>query len=108
VRLLHTGLREEIYHADPFPYPILHSVSYEILIIYDISKNRFLQTQRCENLLSVELNEANGETLLRIRVWDKKSNREGFISICPDGGCRKLANEINTIIRHFSPNFKFV
>jgi hypothetical protein len=64
--------------------------------------------QRCENLLSVELNEERGQTLLRVRVWDKKSNREGFMSVCPDGGSRKLASEINTVIRHFSPNFKFV
>lgn len=40
-------------------------------------------------------------------MWDKKSNRDGYITIIPDGGCRKLASELNIIIRHFSPNITF-
>jgi hypothetical protein len=81
-------------------------VSYEYLFIYDIAKKRFLQVVKCENLLSVHLKE-EGQGSLRLKIWDKKSNREGSITLTPDGGCRKLASEINTIIRHFSPNIKF-
>lgn len=47
------------------------------------------------------------EDALRIKIWERKTNREGYITVVPDGGCRKLASEIKAVIRHFSPNFKF-
>jgi hypothetical protein len=42
-----------------------------------------------------------------LKLYDEKKKDTGSFNLRPDGGCRKLKSEINTIIRHYTPNFKF-
>lgn len=79
-------------------------VSYEYLFIYDISRHKLVQTLKCEEFLGVTLLQDGS---LKLKLFDKKTNRVGELVFKPDGGCRKLASEINVIIRHFEPSFKF-
>ena len=86
-------------------YLFNYLVSYEYLLIFDIKKKKLVQRLRCDSFISVFLVEND---YVRIKVWDKKKQKEGYIQFLPESGCKKIAYEINVIIRHFTPNFIFV
>ena len=86
----------------PRPYSILYLVCYEYLFIYDIKKRKLVQKLKCSSFLAVSV-EAND--YVRVKLYDEKNRREGHVRFLPESACRKIAYEINAIIRHWNPGF---
>ena len=74
------------------------------MFIYDLKKGKLVQILKCEEFLSVSVLEND---LIRVKLFNKKAGKEGFINFLPYSGCKKIAHEINAIIRHFTHNFIF-
>ncbi len=102
--LLRTGRKEIKNPALPHTYPNYYTVSYEYMFIYDLKNTKLVQKLKCDSFISVAL--LDGQNI-RLKLWDKKSAREGFLTFEPESGQKKLVYEINVIIRHFTPNFIF-
>jgi hypothetical protein len=55
-------------------------VSYEYFFIFDIKKKKLVQKLRCDSFISVAVLE---DDHVRVKIWDKKRQKEGFVKFLP-------------------------
>ena len=80
MRSLRTNLIKTYIKTLPHKYINKYVVSYEYLFIYDIKKKKLAQKLRCDSFVSVNIFEND---YVKIKLWDKKKQKEGIIQFLP-------------------------
>ena len=73
-----TPNRQAKFKTISHKYIFLNKVSYEYIFIYDIKKRKLAQKLRCDSFIAIYLVD---QEYIRIKLWDKKKQKEGFPSI---------------------------